>query len=224
MVTFAIASGVILRDPELFRRMQRHWASGLLKFWGVELKVVGVEHLDPASSYVVMSNHHSYADIVALFVALPVIPGFLAKSELRRVPFLHAALRAGGHVVIQRKRHESAMQTIDSAAAQVRGGRTVLVFPEGTRSETDTVGEFKSGGFRLAKAAGVPIVPVGLRGTGAIGPTRSILFWPGKVEVHVGQPLTAAEVEASDFCELVSEVRQRVMGLSAMPARPADPA
>jgi 1-acyl-sn-glycerol-3-phosphate acyltransferase len=219
MVTMAVSVGLLLRDPHFFKRMQRHWARGLTWFWGVELKVFGAENLAPARSYVVMSNHLSYADIVALFLALPVIPGFLAKSELRRVPFLNAALDAGGHVVIERRAHDKAMQSIDSAAAQVRGGRTVLIFPEGTRGDSDTIGDFKSGGFRLAKAAGVPIVPVGLRGTRAVGPRHSILFYPGTIEVHIGQALPVEQVEALEFRELVTLVRGSVMELSAMPAR-----
>ena len=93
MVSYAVTLGVLLRDPELFKRMQRVWARGLVKFWGVEIEVHGTEHMDPALSYVVMSNHLSYVDIVALFLALPIIPGFLAKRELSRVPFLASALR-----------------------------------------------------------------------------------------------------------------------------------
>jgi 1-acyl-sn-glycerol-3-phosphate acyltransferase len=209
----------VLRDPEFFRRAQRKWASGLLSVWGVEVQVFGAEHMDPAASYVVMSNHQSYADIVALFMVLPIIPGFLAKSELTRIPFLHAALRAGGHVVIDRKKHSNAMQTLELAAAQVRGGKTVLIFPEGTRSAGESVAEFKSGGFRLAKSAQVAIVPVGLRGSGRVGPKHSLLFWPGKIEVHIGEPISAPEVVACEFPDLIAQTRARVMELSAMPAR-----
>jgi 1-acyl-sn-glycerol-3-phosphate acyltransferase len=169
-------------------------------------------------SYVVMSNHASYADIVALFIALPVIPGFLAKAELMRVPFLAAALRAGGHVIIQRGKRESARAAIGSAADQVRSGKTVLIFPEGTRGDAVSVGEFKSGGFHLAKAAQVPIIPVGLRGTGAVGPKHTFLFWPGKVEVHIGAPVMPGEVTAQELFPLTQNVRARIAELSAMPA------
>ncbi len=224
MVTMAISVGLVLRDPEFFRRMQRHWARGLTRFWGVELRVFGAEHMDPSQSYVVMSNHLSWADIVVLFIALPVIPGFLAKSELKRVPFLNAALNAGGHVVIDRQRHDRAMQTLDGAAAQVKGGKTVLIFPEGTRGDSDTIGELKSGGFRLAKAAGVSIVPVGVRGTRLVSPKHSLLFRPATVEVHIGAPVTPAEIESSEFRALIATVRGRLMDLSAMPAREPAPA
>jgi 1-acyl-sn-glycerol-3-phosphate acyltransferase len=164
-----------------------------------------------------MSNHASYADIVALFIALPMIPGFLAKRELMRVPFLAAALRAGGHVIVDRGRRDSARQAIESAAEQVREGKTVLIFPEGTRGDTDAIAAFKSGGFHLAKAAQVPIIPVGLRGTRAVGPKNTFLFWPGKVEVHIGAPVMPDEINARELQPLVEHVRREIAELSAMP-------
>jgi 1-acyl-sn-glycerol-3-phosphate acyltransferase len=165
MVIAAVSAGVLMRDPDLFKRAQRVWARGLLQVWGVELHVVGAERVDLSKSYVVMANHLSYVDIVVLFLALPMIPGFLAKRELAKVPFLAMAIRSGGHVLIDRGRRESAVESIKNAADQVRGGRTVLIFPEGTRGDSDTIGDLKKGGFHLAKSAVVPILPVGVRGS-----------------------------------------------------------
>jgi 1-acyl-sn-glycerol-3-phosphate acyltransferase len=222
MVSLAVSLGVLRGDPGLFRRMQRHWARGLVKFWGVTVDVHGAEHMDPAGNYVVMSNHLSYADIVALFLALPVTPGFLAKRELMRVPFLAQALRSGGHVVIDRSQPGNAMQAISQAAAQVKAGKTVLIFPEGTRGDSDSIGTFKKGGFHLARAAGVPILPVGLRGSRRIFPRGSLLVRPGKVEVHIGAPVPPEQVEQRDVSELVAIVRGEIMELAAMPAREVD--
>jgi len=219
MVVLAVSLGVLLRDPELFRRMQRRWARGLVRVWGVSVEVHGAERMEATRSYIVMSNHLSYVDIVVLFIALPIIPGFLAKRELTRVPFLSQALRSGGHVLIDRKQHSSAVQTLNDAADQVRGGKTVLIFPEGTRGDSDTVGSFKRGGFHLARTAGVPIVPVGLRGSRAVFPRGSLLVRPGKVEVHIGEPVTEERVVNEDINQLVAGVRREIMELSAMPPR-----
>ncbi|MGD8861057.1 MAG: lysophospholipid acyltransferase family protein [Myxococcales bacterium] len=219
MVTYAVTTGLLLRDPEFFRRQQRNWAGGLLKFWGVKLEVHGADQVDTTRSYVVMSNHLSYVDIVVLFLALPIIPGFLAKAELTKVPFLSQALRSGGHVIINRKNTASAMQTLDRAAEEVRDGKTVLIFPEGTRGDSDTVGKFKKGGFHLAKSAGVPILPVGLRGSRSIFPRGSLLVRPGKVEVHIGAPVPPDEVEKRAVGEMIPLVRARIIDLSAMPPR-----
>lgn len=219
MVIGAVTLSVVKGDPEVFRRAQRNWARGLVRFWGVEVRVYGAEAVDTTRSYVVMANHLSYVDIVALFLALPIIPGFLAKSELTKIPFLSQALRSGGHVVIERDQHQSAMQTLDKAAEQVRGGKTVLVFPEGTRGDSDTVGDFKKGGFHLAKTAGVPILPVGVRGSRAVFSRGSLLIKPGLIEVHIGQAIPETEVASYEPSEMVARVRGQIMELAAMPAR-----
>jgi 1-acyl-sn-glycerol-3-phosphate acyltransferase len=221
MVTLAITLGAIRRDPNLFKRMQRQWARGLTRFWGVELVVVGADHMPTGRSYVVMSNHLSWADIVVLFLALPVSPGFLAKKELMKVPFLAAALRAGGHVIIDRKKHSSARETLRSAAAQIKDGKTVLIFPEGTRGSSDSIGKFKKGGFYLAVDAGVPLLPVGIRGARSVFPREGLLVYPGRIEVHIGAALSPEEVAAASSDQLVELVRAEIMELSAMPDRDA---
>jgi len=214
MVSLAVTLGVVRRDPELFRRMQRRWARGLVRVWGVQVEVHGADHMELGRSYVVMSNHVSYVDIVALFLALPIIPGFLAKRELTRIPFLAQALRSGGHVVIDRGQ-TTAVQTIQNAAQQVKGGKTVLIFPEGTRGDSGMVGTFKKGGFYLAKASGVPILPVGLRGTREIFPKGSLLVRPGKIEVHIGPPLPAEEISQRSESQLRPLVRAKIIELSS---------
>lgn len=219
MVVYAVSLGVLKGDPDFFKRQQRNWAAGLLKFWGVKLDVHGADLVDTTRSYVVMSNHLSYVDIVVLFLALPIIPGFLAKSELTKVPFLSQALRSGGHVIIDRKKTSNAVATLNAAAEQVRDGKTVLIFPEGTRGDSDTIGKFKKGGFHLAKSAGVPILPVGVRGARGIFPRGSLLVRPGRVEVHIGEPIAADVVTERDAGELVPLLRARIMELSEMPAR-----
>ena len=219
MVVGAVTLSVLKGDPEVFRRAQRNWAEGLVRFWGVEVRVHGAESVDTTRSYVVMANHLSYVDIVALFLALPIIPGFLAKSELTKVPFLSQALRSGGHVVIERDQHASAMQTLAKAAEQVRGGKTVLVFPEGTRGDSDTIGDFKKGGFHLAKSAGVPILPVGVRGSRGVFARGSLLVHPGVIEVHIGEAIPEADVALLEPSEMVMRVRAQIMDLAAMPAR-----
>lgn len=222
MVTTAVGAVSVTGDGDVFRRMERVWAKGLTRVWGVDVQTFGAEHIDPKGAYVIMSNHASHVDIVALFIALPLIPGFLAKSELDKVPFLSTALRAGGHVVIDRGKHASAMETLTRAAVEVRGGKTIVVFPEGTRGSSATIGAFKKGGFHLAKAAGVPIVPVGVRGSRDVLPKHGRLLKPGRVEVHIGRPIGVDDVVNMPLEALVERTRSAVIALSGMPARQAD--
>lgn len=222
MVTTAMGAVGVTGDGGVFRRLERVWARGLTKVWGVEVVAVGQEHIDPTRSYVIMSNHASHVDIVALFQALPIVPGFLAKSELDKVPFLSTALRAGGHVVIDRGKHQSAMETLRRAAVEVREGKTIVIFPEGTRGDSATIGPFKKGGFHLAKEAGVAIVPVGIRGSREVLPKHGRLLHPGRVEVRIGEPISAEDVTSTEVGAMIERTRRAVMELSGMPARRSD--
>jgi 1-acyl-sn-glycerol-3-phosphate acyltransferase len=201
-----------------FRRMTRFWAEGLAKGWGMRVTAHGAEQLDPQGTYVFMSNHLSHVDIVALFVALPIDVGFLAKKELRRVPFLGQAMVAGGHVFIDRSRHSSARRAMEEAAEQVRAGASLVVFPEGTRGTEEQIQPFKKGGFHLSRQAGVPVVPVGLRGTRAIMGREDYVIRPGEVCAHIGAPIDPARF--SSATELCDQVRLEVARLAAMPLMP----
>jgi len=192
------------------------WAERVARGIGMELRVVGAEGVDVAQPHVFMCNHQSHMDIVALIVGLPVAPGFLAKRELRDVPLFGRAMDAGGHVFVDRQSRRDAFAAIGRAAEQVADGRNLVVFPEGTRSARRTVKRFKKGGFHLAKQARVPIVPVGIRGTADVLPKHSKGLRPGPVEIHLGAPLPAAEVDSLALDDLVEEVRRRIGDLADM--------
>lgn len=209
-----------------FRWATRKWAEGMALGWGMKVQAHGVERVDPTGTYVFMANHLSHVDIVALFIALPMNVGFLAKKELRRVPFLGQAMVAGGHVFIDRERRERAVQALDDAAQQVAAGASIVVFPEGTRGGEERVQPFKKGGFHLARQANVPIVPVGIRGTRGIMTRDEFVIRPGQVSVHIGTPIPPANFPDAD--SLSDAVRTRIAELAAMPlaseVRPSHPA
>ncbi len=215
MCTLGVTTYSVTRDRPLFRRMTRLWANGLARGWGMNVVAHGHEHLRPGGPYVFVANHLSHVDIVALFVALPIDVGFLAKKELRMVPFLGQAMIAGGHVFVDRKKHTSALQAMNAAAAEVRAGASLVIFPEGTRGMRDEIQPFKKGGFHLARAAGVPVVPVGLRGTRAILGRDRYTIRPGTVHVHIGRPIACdAFVDAR---ALSDAVRRETGALADMP-------
>src|SRR5258706_10316123 len=115
-----------------------------------------------------MANHQSQVCVAAFISSLPMVPGFLAKAELRNVPIFGRAMERGGHVFVDRGQHARAVAAIAAAAADIRKGGSIVIFPEGTRSSRREVLPFKKGGFHLASRARVPVVPIGIRGTAAI--------------------------------------------------------
>lgn len=218
MCSVAVPLYVVTRDRLQFQKFQRFWAEQLARSWGMEVHAFGTEQLDPGAPYVFMANHLSHADIVALFVALPRNVGFLAKRELRKVPFLAQAMVAGGHVFIDRNDNSSAVSVMSKAAQEVAAGASLVVFPEGTRGGREEIQRFKRGGFHLARQAGVEVVPVGLRGTRAVMGREHHTIQPGKVEVHVGKPVRPSDFEHVGLC--ADHVRVRVAELAAMPLVP----
>ena len=215
MCSVAVPLYAVTRHRPTFQRMQRFWATNLARAWGMQVCTHGVEQLDPEGTYVFMANHLSHVDIVALFVALPMNVGFLAKKELRKVPFLAQAMVAGGHVFIDRKVHTNAANTLSAAARIVAAGAPLVIFPEGTRGSRDEIQPFKRGGFNLATQAGVPVVPVGLRGTRAMMSRDELSIKPGNVDVHVGAPVDPKTFAST--AQLMEHVRQQVGLLADMP-------
>lgn len=216
-VTAGLVSSLLTRDPLLFYRWQRGWARGLFRLCGIQLEVHGAEHMQPDGAYVIIANHASYMDIPALFASLPKLPQFMAKSELARIPFLGAALRAGRHVLVKRGNHSKARSSLDAAAEHLKTGAAILIFPEGTRSTRDAIGRFKTGAFRLAKLGEVPILPVGISGTRYVLPKHGRVIWPRRVSVRIAAPISAAEVRDTPLNELSERTRALLGELSGLP-------
>ncbi|MFZ5893825.1 MAG: lysophospholipid acyltransferase family protein [Myxococcota bacterium] len=216
-VTGGVIAGTVTRDKDLFYRWQRGWGRGLFWLCGIELEVSGEEHMQPEASYVIVANHASYMDVPALFATLPRPPQFIAKRELARIPFVGTALRWGRHVLIERGNRSSARDSLEQAASHVRSGAAVLVFPEGTRAESDAVQKFKTGALRLAKEAGAAILPVGISGTRNVLPKHGRLLFPHRVRVRIGAPLSASEVGSTDLRTLNHKARALVAELADLP-------
>jgi 1-acyl-sn-glycerol-3-phosphate acyltransferase len=209
----AIALARAVNAPRYVQEGERFWARGLLNAWGVSVTTEGKELFPLAQPLIVMSNHQSHADVPILFASLPTIPGFLAKRELDKVPFLSMALRFGGHVLIDRSNRVSAMRALKDAAEEIASGKTIAVFPEGTRGDKDELLPFKKGGFMVAKKAGVAVVPVGILGSRHILPRDDLWPRPGEVTVRIGTPIAAEEVRTLSSTQLSQRVRGDIKSL-----------
>ena len=160
-----------------------------------------------------MSNHQSQLDPPFLLGAIPVPAVYIAKKELKWVPFLGWAAAAAGAIFVDRSNRERAVASLHAAAMKVRGGRNVVIFPEGTRTPTGALLPFKKGGFNLALDAGVPIVPVATVGGFRILPKGGRRVRPGLYEVRFGAPVDPAAFPERDA--LMAEVRKRMEALIA---------
>lgn len=188
------------------RRIERAWGRALLRLLGVGVSVSGPEHA-PDGPAVYAANHASTIDILVVFGHLPVDFRIVYKRSLSLVPLLGWAIRLGGHVPIDRSHPFRARRSLDAAAGRIRGGTSVVVFPEGTRSPDGAVRRFKRGSFRLALEAGVPVVPVSLVGVKAVVPRGLPSVRPGLVRVVLHPAVPVVGRSADDAEALAEEVR-----------------
>jgi 1-acyl-sn-glycerol-3-phosphate acyltransferase len=200
----------------IYERAPRAWARLLLESAGVTVTVDGTEHLSQTEAQVIVANHQSWFDIIALFYVLPVELRFVAKKELFAVPFFGWALRALGHVKLDRGNLKKAIEAYEVASKYIREQRlSVLVFPEGTRSRTGLLQPFKTGPFVLAIQSGAPIVPAYVSGTFGILPKGSIRVRPSAVHVGVGPPIPTADLTLEHREALRERARADVARLRA---------
>jgi 1-acyl-sn-glycerol-3-phosphate acyltransferase len=199
----AILVGLLGRDRS--QRIARRWAHFVLAVCGVRVRVSGQAVSGPA---VYVCNHVSALDIPILFAHLPADFRIVYKRSLHWVPLVGAYLWATEHVPIERSSPFRAKRSLDRAAERIRGGTSVVLFPEGTRRGTQGLGPFKRGSFLLAIGAGVPVVPISLAGVEQIVPNGLMsLKKGGTVRLTVHAPV-ATTGRASDQAEtLACEVR-----------------
>jgi 1-acyl-sn-glycerol-3-phosphate acyltransferase len=222
MSAAAIVSALITRSSASAQRIARLWARMLLFIGGVRLKVEGREHLNPRRPYIFAANHQSQFDIFALLAAVPVPFSWLAKEELFRIPLLGPAMKGAGYIPINRTDRRAAFASIDQAAARVRDGTSIVIFPEGTRSLDGKLQAFKKGGFFLAIKSRQPVVPVSISGSFRVLAKRSFLVHRGPIRVHFSPPVPTDTCSPADKDWLIAEVR-RIMEQHLPPEERGEP-
>jgi 1-acyl-sn-glycerol-3-phosphate acyltransferase len=190
--------------PHLLARL---WANSILWVIRVKVTVKGAEKLDPGRSYIYMPNHQSNADIPLLLGRLPVQFRWLAKAELFKIPVFGRAMRGVGYISIDRSNRKSAFESLARAAATIRNGTSVLIFPEGTRSRDGKILPFKKGGFVLSVDSGVPIVPIIIKGTRNIVPKGHCMIRSAPVTMEILDPVETADYTRKTKDALLERVR-----------------
>jgi len=183
--------------------------------FGIERRLEGWEALPLAiregAPAIFYANHASLLDPPLIVSTLPSRPVFIAKQELRWVPVLGWAMWLAGFILINRRNQKEAYASLADAALQIRAGQSVAIFAEGTRSQNGEVLPFKRGGFALALDAGVPLVPLAIRGGHEILPKGAWRTRGGPYVLTVGEPLDPASFEDPESLRAAAEARLREM-------------
>ena len=210
--TLAIVFAMLGLDRATYAQV-RLWARALQLGTGVRCRGFGLEHVPADGSYVVISSHTSHLDGPMIALVLPHPVYFVIKKELTRIPLWGCAAVKVGFIAVDRSNSEQAKIQMSGAVETIRAGRRVLVFAEGTRSVDGHLQAFKKGGFHLAVAAQVPIVPVAVNGSQRLLPKGAPAALSGRCEVAVGPPIPTTGLTADDVPALIEQTRMAVRSL-----------
>jgi 1-acyl-sn-glycerol-3-phosphate acyltransferase len=207
MSTCAFLFPLISPGENKVHKIANLWAMLLLKLANTRVDVIGRENVLMDKPQIFMANHQSDFDILIVLAHIPGQFRWIAKKELFRIPIFSRAMRNAGYIEIDRQNHEKAMKSLDEAAQKIREGKSVITFPEGTRSKDRTIKPFKQGMFHLAIKAGVPIVPITIIGAHEIMPKRTLKIRPGRIRMIIDRPVDVSGYTIETRGELIERVR-----------------
>ena len=187
------------------------WARMLLWLTNTRVDVIGKENVLMERPQIFMANHQSDFDILIVLAYIPGQFRWIAKKELFKIPVFGKAMRNAGYIEIDRQNHEKALKSLDEAAQKIREGKSVVTFPEGTRSRDGKIRPFKQGMFHLAIQAGVPIVPISIIGAHEIMPKRTLKFKPGRITMVIDRPVDVSGYTLETRSELIEKIRHIIV-------------
>lgn len=201
--------GIGERPGGLNDKVPHWWARLMLWGSGVRLRVHFRERVRPGEPHVFVCNHLSWHDVFAMAAAMPGTR-FVAKAELFRIPVLSLGMRTVGMIRIERENRKAAFGSYEQAAARIRSGTSVVVYPEGTRGFSYTLRPFKKGPFVLAIASGVPIVPVVMHGQLDIMRKGDWRIRPGVIDLYFLESVPTQGYSYEQRGELLAIVRRKM--------------
>jgi 1-acyl-sn-glycerol-3-phosphate acyltransferase len=210
MATLSLLLWPFDRTGKLQHWCARWWCRLVAYSIFARIHVHGVENVRPDGTYVYMANHSSLIDTPALFGYLPYQFKIMAKKELFLVPFMGWHLWTSGNFPVDRGNSRKTAKSLLDVVKGVKSGKSLAVFPEGTRTSDGHLQEFKAGAFKVALRTGAPIVPVTIRGTFKLLPKTTLAPRPGRVDVFIGVPIPTSGHTEERLGELMQLVREAI--------------
>lgn len=217
-ILFGVA--VILFSPFDYKKgrilgfIVKYWAKTIFKTMNINVRVIGLDKLDRNADYIFAPNHASSLDIPLILGFLPfwIVP--ISKIELKWIPFLGWAMQAAGHVFVDRRDHEKAMLSIAKIKnSLLKNPRSILIFPEGSRTNDGKVNQFKTGGLSIGISTKISIVPVAIEGTFESLSKHSKKFVNKLLTINIGSPLDTRKYSLDDRKNLAIIVNSEVKKL-----------
>ena len=190
----------------------RKWGRTILLLSGIKYSVTGLDNLKLENkSYFFASNHASALDIPLAFAGIPIWLVSIAKIELKSIPVLGWVMTTAGHVFVDRNNKEKAFLSLENAKKTfTKNPRSVLIFPEGTRTSNGELMKFKTGGLKMAIDLGIPIVPVACKGTYEMLKNGSRKIGNNKLELKIGVPILTKIDEKLDKKDVAKMIKKSI--------------
>lgn len=180
---------------------------------GTKIDVKGLENIPRNTPVLYVGNHSSYMDILLGYRYVPGLTGFIAKKEIKKVPGLNWWMYLMNCLFLDREDPRAGLQTILEACEKIGNGISIFVFPEGTRSKTGELGDFKEGTFKIASKTKCPIVPVALTNTVSVFEKQFPKIRPAKVTINFGEPIFTDSLSKSELKTLGAVSKAKIQGM-----------
>jgi 1-acyl-sn-glycerol-3-phosphate acyltransferase len=198
----------LFADGHFCSRIFRIWAWLIFRTFGMSVELVGMENLQEANSFILVSNHQSLFDIIAVLLLIPREMRFLAKREIKKVPILGFTLERSENIVIDRA---SGGKAIRRALAVISHGYSICVFAEGHRFSDNSVHEFNEGAAWLAIATKLPCIPMAISGTAELMPRGSKYALPGRrIRLVLRPSIPTLGLKGADRTKLTQRLQAEV--------------
>ncbi len=187
--TIALVISIFVKNKHRpFQIAARLWSKFLASISGIKITVSGLENIDKDKPYIIAANHQGAVDIILALAYLPVFFRFAIKKELFKIPIFGWYLKKAGYFSVDRKIILSTFKLIQTIKDITKDGDSVLIFPEGTRSKTGELGEFKRGSLLAAKGT-IPVVPVAISGSFNIMPRGTWYIHKHPIKLSIAKPI-----------------------------------
>ncbi|MGM0899810.1 MAG: lysophospholipid acyltransferase family protein [Bacillota bacterium] len=207
----ALPKGMSARERDrLVQETPKKWSETIMKMTGSKVEVRGEQNL-PEGPVLIVGNHEGDFDIPLLIGFLNKPFGFISKIEVKKVPVLSKWMDVMNCVYLNRKDRRQAVRSIREGVKLLKDGHSILIFPEGTRSKGGPIGEFKSGSLRLAKDAGVPIVPISIEGTADVFEKNGRLIKAANITLSICPSIPFEAYQDKDLNVLAKELRKIII-------------
>lgn len=201
---------------KIFGKIAQIWSKLILASAGAKYSVHGLDYLDSKQNYVFTGNHESAFDIPLAFAGIKHHVISISKIEYKWIPIFGWAMQAAKHIFIDRHNQTKAIELLKKAAVSLKSNpRSILLFPEGTRSTDGKIHKFKKGGFFLAIETQIPVIPMALCGTSSVATkgARKLKLTP--VELRIGKPIDTKGMTYDDRNMLTEKVYKAVVMLKS---------